>query len=77
MHGYKVILDFRYEAIEALGINLSQLLALIGPLDQCIGFQLPWSHCFRSPWTQSSEAIILAVQVTWCSLLGHIPSQKS
>lgn len=49
----------RSKEIGAQGINMSQILALIDPLGQCIAVQLPQSCHLRSPWGQASKEIIL------------------
>lgn len=58
-----ITLDGRSMAIEAQGVNLSQLLALIDPSGPCIGFKLPWRGFPRSPQIQASDAIMLTVRV--------------
>lgn len=45
-----VMLDGGSEAIVPLGINPSQLLALINHLDHCIGFRLLLCRHWRTPW---------------------------
>lgn len=62
MQASRVISDGGSEATGAQGINLSQLLALIDPSDQYIRVQLPQSYHPRSPCSQASRAIMLAVK---------------
>lgn len=51
----------KYCFITYSSLDLSQLLALIYLLDQCIELQLPQSPPPSSPWIQASKAIILLV----------------
>lgn len=52
------------QAIEARGINASQMLSLIDHSDQLIGFQLPQIRNLRSYWMQEPRLNMLEIPFT-------------
>lgn len=70
------ILEHGSKTIGAQGLNPSQLLALIYPLDQCVGFELLQIHHLRPPWILEYNVIILAVQLEPWKFPGEQPVLK-